>query len=466
MSKKIYIKCFMIISLCLGLIACEDFVEVAPPDYKIVSEEVFSNEETARSAMTGIYNQLFNASFSSGNRYSVTVLAGLSDDALRNIRTTNLTNMEFQQHEVLPGNSYNLFLWTSAYNIIYMTNAFLEGITYGENISPDVKDKLAGEAKFIRAFTYFNLVNLYGDVPLVLVTDYRENELKARASQDEVYSQIIKDLIEATEVLPAGIDNNRLLVNKNTAMAMLARVYLYQENWQKAEEYSTLVISDRATYDLLDNLEDVFLANSREAIWQLSPAGAGAPVYHTNEGNYFIIHPTISFLSNVQLEDDFVSGFDEQDKRLSTWIGYHSGLNIHYPFKYKIRTSSEQPVKEYSMVLRLAEQYLLRAEARVHLENLAGAIEDIDMIRNRAGLELLSDTTPSIGKDEVLDGIFEQRSKELFTEWGHRWFDLKRTGRYEEIWEDDPYWDVTDLLYPIPAEERMKNPNLTQNPGY
>lgn len=456
----------MIICVGLSMIACEDFVEVDAPDYKIISDEVFNSEETAQSAMIGIYNQLFNASFSNGNRYSVTVLAALSGDELRNIRTTNLTNMEFQQHEISPINSSNLILWSGAYNMIYMTNAFLEGIAFAENITPEVKNRLAGEAKFIRAFTYFYLTNLYGDVPLVLGTDYQENELVKRASQEEVYSQILLDLQEAVELLTAVYGNGRLQVNKHAAMAMLARVYLYEENWQLAEEFSSQVIAHNASYDLLENLDDVFLANSREAIWQISPSGRGAAAIHTNEGNVFIINPVFSFFASVQLVDDFVGSFSEQDKRLVNWIGYNEGMDAYFPFKYKIWNSNEQPIREYSMVLRLAEQYLIRAEARARQNNLAGAIEDIDMIRSRAGLELLADIIPEIGKEELLDEIMEQRNKELFSEWGHRWLDLKRTGRYEEILGNDPLWEVTDLLYPIPAEERMKNPNLTQNPGY
>lgn len=451
---------------CIGLIACEDFIEVEVPNHKIVSEEVFSSEVTAQSAITGIYNELFNASFSNGNRYSTTFLGGLSGNLMRNIKTTNPANMEFQEHEISADNGSNLILWSSAYNIIYMTNAFLEGIARSENIDPIVQERLAGEAKFVRAFTNFYLVNLYGDIPLILSTDYRENELLSRSSREEVYSQILLDLQEAVDVLPTAYEKDRTRVNKFAALAMLARVHLYLENWELAEDYSSQVIGQNTTYEILEDLDEVFMANSREAIWQISPIGRGFSVYHTNEGNYFIIDPAISFLASVQLEEDFLDSIDDKDNRLSHWIGYDPGLGAHYPFKYKIRYSTEQPIIEYSMVLRLAEQYLIRAEARARQNNFSGAIEDIDIIRSRAGLEVLADVMPYIEKDNLLHEIMEQRSKELFSEWGHNWLDLKRTGGYEEAWGDDPLWGVTDLLYPIPAEERMRNPNLTQNPGY
>ncbi|MBZ9631552.1 RagB/SusD family nutrient uptake outer membrane protein [Salegentibacter sp. LM13S] len=464
MFIKKRIKQIIVVFLASILIACEDFVEVDAPDYKIIRDDVFSSEETAKSAMTGIYNELFRSSFSNGTQYSVTVLGALSGNLLKNIRETNLTRMEFQQHEITPENTSNLFLWTSAYNMIYMTNAFLEGLQSSEKISSEVKNQLQGEAKFVRAFTYFYLVNLYGDVPLVLTTDYEQNELASRTYSEEIYTQIILDLEDAIEVLTSENQDIRTKVNRYTAMALLARVHLYNQQWQKAEELSSQVISNNS-YILLEELNDVFLANSQEAIWQISPVGSGAATTHTNEGNFFIIDPVFSFLASVKLDENFIENFSEEDLRLSTWISYNESLNAYFPFKYKIWNSNEQPSTEYSMVLRLAEQFLIRAEARLMQDNFTGAIEDINTIRNRAGLAPLSNTD-NLETEVLLDELMEQRSKEIFTEWGHRWLDLKRTGRYEHIWENNPLWEETDLRYPIPADERIKNPNLTQNPGY
>ncbi|APS39794.1 RagB/SusD family nutrient uptake outer membrane protein [Salegentibacter sp. T436] len=464
MFIKKRIKQIIVVFIASISIACEDFVEVDAPDYKIIRDDVFSSEETAKSAMTGIYNELITTSFSDGSPYSVTVLGALSGNLLKNIRETNLTRMEFHQHQITSENTSNLFLWNSAYNMVYITNAFLEGLQSSENIGSEVKSQLEGEARFIRAFTYFNLVNLYGDVPLILTTNYKENELAFRTHAEDIYTQITLDLEKTIELLPGENGNMRTKVNKYTAMAMLARVHLYNQQWQMAEELSSQVISNNS-YVLLEELNDVFLANSQEAIWQISPAGRGTATTHTNEGNYFIIDPVFSFLTSVQLDENFIENFNEDDTRFSNWISYNESLNAYFPYKYKIWNSNEQPSTEYSMVLRLAEQFLIRAEARLMQDNFTGAIEDINTIRHRAGLAPLSNTN-NLETEVLLDEIMEQRSKELFTEWGHRWLDLKRTGRYEVLWENDPLWEDTDLLYPIPAEERMKNPNLTQNPGY
>ena len=119
------------------------------------------------------------------------------------------------------------------------------------------------------------------------------------------------------------------------------------------------------------------------------------------------------------------------------------------------------------MVLRLAEQFLIRSEARTELNDLPGAKEDLDQIRTRAGLDPISEIFPELSKAQLLKEIAQERRRELFSEWGHRWLDLKRTERASTVLgNSNPTWEDTDVLYPIPAQERMKNPNLSQNPGY
>lgn len=450
------------------LLSCEDLVEVGAPDNKLVQEVVFNSDATAESAMMGIYNQLFLAAFSSGQTSSVTLLSGLSADNIRNIHTTNVVRVQFEQNELVPDNDSNLNIWSSAYNTIYMTNALLEGLSNSEEISQDLKIRLEGEARFVRAFTYFYLVNLYGDIPLVLSTNYRENQLAVRNPTADLYSQIVDDLQLAMDLLSADyINKDRTQVNKYAATALLARVYLYLEDWEQAEMLSAEVINETSTYGLLNEINDVFLANSKEAIWQISPIGGGGLVTHTNEGNIFIIDPIFSFLAGFQLEEDFVNSFEVADRRFINWIGYHQGKSAYFTHKYKIRNSSDFPIVEYSMVLRLAEQYLIRAEARARKGDLSGSIGDLDVIRERAGVASISESDPDVSQEELLDIILEERRKELFAEWGHRWLDLKRTGRAGEVLGvNNPLWEPTDLLYPIPTEERMKNPNLGQNPGY
>lgn len=467
MKKSNKIIQMLVVLLCCFSVSCEDYLEVETPDHKIVSETVYDNDETALSAMSGIYNQLASVFFSSGGPDSVTVLSGLSADDLQPMRTNNLPYMEFEQHELLPDNSRNLHLWSSAYNMVYMTNAVLEGLTNSQNISDPVRSRLEGEARFVRAFAYFYLVNLYGEVPLVLTTDYRINAVAARDAEENVYDQIITDLEKAKGLLEGmNTTEDRTIVNHYSATALLARVQLYLQNWEEAEKLSGQVIEQGTTYEILEDLNQVFLANSREAIWQLSPKGRGSSLTNTNEGAAFIIDPIFSFLAQLKLEPDFVTSLDPEDKRSMDWIGFDEGTGNSFANKYKIQNSTGE-ITEYSMVLRTAEQYLIRAEARAMIGNLSGAIADLDIIRGRAGVSLIADVNPGIGKNALVDLILDERKKELFTEWGHRWLDLKRTGRAGEILgADNPLWQETDVLYPIPEAERMKNPNLTQNNGY
>ncbi len=450
------------------LLSCEDFIEVEAPDNKLVQDVVFSSDATAKSAMTGIYNQLYQSEFSGGHFSSVTLLSGLSGNNIKNLSTYFPEWMEFEHHEVQPSNSNVLYLWSSAYNSIYMCNAMLEGLSDSTNISSDLKQQLEGETRFVRAFTYFYLVNLYGDVPLVLSTDYNKNRLARRDPVTEVYLQIIEDLELARQLLSTDyLDGERTQANSFAATALLARAYLYLENWQQAEIYSSTIIDETSAYELLSDLNEVFLANSKEAIWQISPIGEGGFMTQTNEGSLFVIDPVSYYSTFFQLNENVPEVFEEADRRIENWIGFNPPRDAFFPNKYKIQYSNSFPITEYSMVLRLVEQYLIRAEARAHMGDLKGAIEDLNMIRERAGLPLLAETDPGISQDSLLDLIFEERRKELFAEWGHRWFDLKRSGRAEDVLgADNPNWESTDLLYPIPEEERRKNPNLSQNPGY
>ncbi|WP_034888801.1 RagB/SusD family nutrient uptake outer membrane protein [Gillisia sp. Hel_I_29] len=464
--NRIIIQTFILLLLSFNF-SCEDQVSIDAPTDKLVRTEVFSNDQTAISAMNGIYNELYQADFSSGSRSSVTVLAGLSSDNVQYFNSVNLNMMEFQDHEIAPTNPGNLDLWSSAYNIIYLCNSFIEGLTNSTSIDVELQQQLEGEARFVRAFTYFYLVNLYDKVPLILNTDYRVNALKPQVEKEEIYTQIENDLQFSSEILNTSYRNSeKTSVNKFVAKAFLARVYLFLGEWQETERLSTEVIQETASYEILENLDDVFLANSREAIWQISPIGGGGIASNTNDGSMFVIDPFFSFFSTLKLDESLVAEFNENDLRREKWIGYNASLNAYFSHKYKISASSQFPIQEYSMVLRLAEQYLIRAEARLKMDKTQEAVEDLDVIRKRANLPLVAEINPTISGEALLKEIYTQRREELFTEWGHRWFDLKRNGYIDTIFNNSPTWEITDGFYPIPSEEISKNPNLIQNDGY
>ena len=397
--------------------SCESFVEVDIPNDKMVTETVFASDETAQSAMKGIYYELFNASFSGGTTSSISVLSGLSADVLEPISNNNTSLLQFVENDIFTDNSGARAIWNSSYNIIYLVNNLLEGIEVSEELSTSLKERLEGEARFIRAFTYFYLVNLYKNIPLVLTTDYEVNSLIAQVTESEVYEQINLDLQNARELL--GVDymnNERYFVNKHAATALLARVNLYQEDWDQAKELSTEIINASSTYSLV-NHQEVFIKNNQEAIWQISPAGRGNILTWTAEGSTFIG----TSYSSIQLRPEFVTKFDTTDLRLSKWIGSYTSdvRDFNFVYKYKDRSSIDN-ITEYAVVLRLAEQYLIRSEARARTGELQGALEDLNKIRERSGLSLLSEENSNLGEEDIINLVVQERHKELFAEWGHR----------------------------------------------
>ena len=442
--------------------SCEDFVSIDPPTTEVVSETVYTSDGTAIAAMRGIYVEMITGGLASGNSFSVTNLVGLSSDDVLNF-SADINRTEFNTNSLTTNNSSILGLWNEAYSLIYYSNSVLEGLENSPGVTQDTKNQLEGEAKFIRAFLHFNLVNMFGDVPVIGSTDFEANNVVARDPSPDVLLQVITDLQDAQNLLAEDYSfsaEERVQPNRWAATALLARAYLYNLDWANAETEAGKVIENTGLY-ALDSINGVFLANSPEAIWHLKPVSPGQ---NTNEGSVFI-NIEGSFPRLQVLTDELINAFEPGDTRRLNWVDNNmvDGITYFHPYKYKINLPN-QPLTEYSMVLRLAEQYLIRAEARAQQNNVSGAQADLNVIRNRAGLP----NTSANDRSSLLLAIEQERRVELFTEWGHRWFDLKRTGRAEVILSPLALkdWQDTDRLYPIPQAEREINSNLRQNDGY
>jgi starch-binding outer membrane protein, SusD/RagB family len=454
-----YTLCKLIaVVLCMALNnACDDFVKVDPPRTDLVKSTVFSSDNTALSAMLDIYYQMRTNGFASGDILSISLLNSLTSDELINYYVASpQTTEEFKQfagNTLNPANSRVYGLWSQLYKCVYKSNAILEGLSSSSEVSENLKRQLQGEARFIRAFCYFYLVNLFGDVPLVLTTDYRINSQISRTVSDDVYHLIIEDLKNAQDLLSADYsysNTERVRPNKGAATALLARVYLYVKDWANAEEQATTVITDNSRYSLVANVSAITTKNNTEAIWQLW--GSGYP------NDLFTFYVVTSPPRNVSLQTDLVDAFEVGDQRRTSWVGSFS--TYYFPRKYSSFT-----LTEYSTVLRLAEQFLIRAEARAQMDNVSGGQEDLNTVRHRAALG----DTPANDKASLLLAVEQERRVELFTEWGHRWFDLKRTNRADDILSSvKPQWASTAALLPLPEYELRNNPSLqnAQNPGY
>jgi hypothetical protein len=405
-----------------------------------------------------------SSGFASGGFQSIGYLTGLSADELANY-STDLEQAQFFNNSLLPTNqTINNYLWQEGYRILYQANAVIEGLS-ASGLDSVTKSSLIGEVRFIRAFSNFYLTNLFGEIPQVTTTDYLINNSLIRSSRMDIQKGMLDDLAAAQHQLaefypsPTGTPTeDRIRPNKYAATALQARLFLYIGDWQAAEAASTILINKSDTYSLCQDLNQVFLKNSAETIWQLKPVMPGT---NTNDARAYILNGPPN---NAALSDELLNGFETGDRRRLAWIdSVSNGTSWYYfPFKYKAVTNND--LAEYQMVLRLAEQYLIRAEARAHLDDISGSQNDLNVIRNRAGLP----NTTATDQASLLLAIEHERQIELFTEWGHRWFDLKRTGRSTAVLEPlkSPNWQVTDTLFPIPRIEITNNPKLTQNPGY
>ncbi len=453
------------ITIVLSLTGCKKFVDIPAPPTQTEVDNLFTDAATAESAVAGLYykfgqqnNLLFNG--------LLTVCSGLSADELTPV--TNQTYQAFFLNNLLPSNDQieGTPFWTMPYNYIFHANALLKGLDNAPNIEQSIKNQLRGELLFLRAFTYFYLCNLYGGVPLVLTTDFRENEQKSRATAEVVLRQIVGDLTLAKSLLSLQYPSTtRLRVNKLAATALLARAYLFQQKWVDAANESAEVINS-GVYQL-GALDNAFLSNNKEAIFQFSTPPTSTTV--TGEGLLFIPSQPTSRPSFC-ISDSLLKAFEPGDQRLLKWTSKRtlSGITYYSPYKYKIRSVTSGAAKpEQITVLRLSEQFLIRAEALANQGLLTAAIELVDTIRQRAGLPKLNDLNLSISQSQLLTFIYHERQVELFTEWGHRWLDLKRTGLIHGVLGAfKPNWQVHDALYPIPSSQIRANPSLTQNPGY
>lgn len=452
------IKIVLLLTLfCLG--GCDGFVDVDVPDSQLTGPLVFEDRTTANAAMVAIYSKLRDSGLLSGTGIGSGSCLGLYADELV-YYGTNDSNISFLfNNTLLTTTSIASQQWNESYHQIYCANAVIEGCQESTALSTADKNQFTGEATFVRALVHFYLMNLYGDLPYITTTNYEINRVAPRISTAIAYQSIIDDLEQAITLLPeAYITAERVRPNRSTASALLARVYLYKGDWAEASNSASAVLNN-TEYVWENDIDKIFLKECTATIWQFSPKLYGN---NADEGTTFIFQSGPPPF--VGLTPELANSFASNDLRRIHWIAtITDGSNTWYHAnKYKQNTNTGSSV-EYSIVFRLAEQYLIRAEARARQGELIGAKEDLNVIRHTAGLG----DTAAITADEIIAAVMEERRFELFTEYGHRFFDLKRSGLLDTVLPVvKPGWNSNDQLWPIPETELLANPNLTQNPGY
>jgi hypothetical protein len=448
-----------ILALATVMSACDSFVDVNLPNSQLTANTVFEEKATANAAMTDIYSKIRDNGLLTGSPGGLSHLLGIYSDEL-NFYGALPSGPAFYNNSLIASNPDVKEFWNNSYNQIYAANAVIEGVAHSSKLSTADRNQLTGEALFVRALLHFYLANVYGNVPYITTTDYAINRVAFRIPVATAYANTKADLEQAITLLPEEyLTPDRVRPNKYAAHALLARVDLYAGFWNEASNEASAVLNNTGVYGNEQDLDKTFLKESTSTIWQLAPGFSNGNTLEAQTFNFNEGPPPISALTN-----DFMAAFTADDQRKSHWTqAVTDGTSTWYhPFKYKFGDSGTS--SEYSIILRLGEMYLIRAEARAHSGDLIGAKEDLNTIRHTAGLTNTSATTP----DEILDAILQERRLELFTEFGHRFFDLKRFNKIQTVLSAvKPGWDVHDDLFPIPEAELNLNPNLKpQNPGY
>ena len=452
-KNKIYIALLSVMLIVITISpSCKKFVTLPLPDTQIPAETIFSDSTSLNAGLNGVYDGLANSTDASNNAF---IQPSMFADELISSSTSNAAA---QKNSYTPDNDYRFF--TAYYVIIYRANAILAGLDKATNVSIAFRNQTKGECLFLRAFSYFQLVNFYGGVPLYTGTDIQANAYLAKSPTAAVYQQIITDLTNAVPLLSDSyVVAARTRANKETANALLARTYLYTKDYAKAIIASSAVINS-GLYTLNTNVNNVFLASSNETIFQLWNVGGTALASY-----YVTTAPSAVFAYTVQ--PGLANSFEVGDTRKTAWLKAGTGTQAsnYYPYKWKAKSGVAAANAEYPIEFRLAEMYLIRAEARAQTNDVSSGLTDVYAIRNRAGLTtpLTTVTTPA----QLLTTVASERRKELSFEGGHRWFDLNRTGQTVTVLAPlKPGIDAHSTLLPFPLTQLNFNPNLVQNPGY
>jgi len=448
---------FGLLLISLPLVSCRKFISIKPTT-SLLGEYIFNSDDALNAALNGVYIA-FNSNVS-----TTFVTPGLFADELVT-STTTLTSTDYiaQTNSYTPDNDYGYF--STRYAAIYNANSILAGIDNAPKITSAVAAQVKGECLFLRAFCNFQLVNYYGPVPYVTSTDANVSAIQGNTPVTTTYQNIIADLKTAAGLISDSYRAaSRTSANKQAVNALLAKVYLYSKDWANAETIATTVINS-GLYTITPNLTNVFESTSNETIFQLYNANGIALGTSLVPGTLTAVPFTYSVRS------DLVNAYSAGDLRKGTWLmsGTGAAASSYYFNKYKLRTASTT-VKEYFIMFRLAEMYLIRAEARAQLNtpaSIAAGATDLQVTRARAGL-----TTPLViaTSTDLLSAVAAERRKELAIENGNRWFDLNRTGQTVNVLNASSKGITVDshiMLLPFPKTTVIfVNPNIIQNPGY
>jgi hypothetical protein len=424
--------------------AC-DVLDVKPQS-SILASEAFKDKKGIEKGVLGAYTSFQNLSY-----YGRTFLI-FSDLAADNLdHPSDATALEYAQvdnNAILPENGSIDGIWTSLYESINIANNVIVRIPSIPDMTQEEKEKALGELLFIRALDHFNLVNYFGAVPIKTEPTVGTADLDIpRSDPADVYQQIIDDLTFAEAHLPAS--GVKVRASKYAASALLARAYLYKGDYALAVTKATDVI-DNGGYSLI-GYSDIFTDGSGESIFEIDFTDL-----NRNRIAEYNFPKSLNGRREVAPSASLLDAYEVGDARYDQTIAFEGTLP--YSIKYDDLSIGADNV----IVIRLAEMFLIRGEARARLGGDILLIQDdVNMIRSRASLP----DTGAGTHEELLRAIEDERRVEFAFE-GQRWFDLVRTGRALEILNNVN--SANQTLFPIPLEEIQtnKSPGMQQNAGY
>lgn len=455
MKKKYTILCLVL----LLQTSCEKLVEVDYPTNQIGTTQVFEDLNTANAALAGLYADLRDGSIVEGAGFYTagTLLASYADelDCYTNDQNGVLEIYQDQQQET---NTVIKNIWNKSYWQVYYANSIIYGAEHSTALSDANKDRIKGEALLIRSLIYFYLEQLFGDIPYTASLDYEYNRKISKTDAATVLELLEFDLTEAAGLLQDEYRNSeRIYPNRKAAQLLLARIYLLREEWSQAEKMAdTILLSP--LYQFHTDINEVFHNSGTHILWQLKPENSGDA---TEEASFYYF--TNSAPYSYALTSDLVNSFAAEDLRKQAWIAEvtYNGNTWYRSFKYKNLAGSN--FNEYSIVFRLEEVYFIMAEALAKQSRYDEALPYLNATRERAGLTALT----SLSEENFNTELLAEKRREFFCESGHRFLDLKRWGKLDELIAVKPNWEDYMQAWPLPQSEMLLNSNLSpQNSGY
>ena len=537
--KNIFIAMLALLMVTGGTTSCKKFLEERSPA-QIPLEKSLTIESDAPIFLYGIYSLVKTATFGTDFFLVTEVTTDDMEHAGAGSTVSQLTSLTFP-----ASNPYVQKVWKGQYAIIQQCNILIDKLDSDTTIVSSVvnRHRFTGEARFIRAWAYFNLVQLWGEVPLTTIPTYSvvDDDLFAkRASVDDIYAQIISDLTIAASYLPEGKDpyllstntkiSYNLALNSACAKLLLGKVYLVRKQWQDvidALSYFATPGGFNKKFSLVTPYNYIFdvrykgeASRQNEILWEIEALNQdgynntisatmcnhaandafGAPLVPSNYTRYQNIEPTYDLIRSYNTNDiryrqsfRFVGGGNNSNPTTITApIALHTPQNLKL---YDSQTNTDNDAVNVP-ILRVADAYLMLAEAYNEMDSPSMASYFSAPVRTRAGLPVLN---PSLTKEQMRDSIYLERRHEFECEFGYRKFDLLRTGRYGATitaWQTKQYnmtndpngqlgetfvdmnsgkttgliavpfykgskiWTDKMIYLPIPSTERLANPNL------